>query len=91
MSAIDKTVGLYTWTMTDLGAAVCASFSQGTSAFGTNRTSQGGLTISVYRGRPEVVGVRQNDAIDPYATSTEGQAKARLALPEGGFAVRVSF
>jgi hypothetical protein len=27
----------------------------------------------------------------PYATSTEGQAKARLALPEGGFAVRVSF
>jgi hypothetical protein len=38
------------------------------SAFGTNRTNRVSLMMSVVRGRPEVAGRGQDDAIDPEAT-----------------------
>jgi hypothetical protein len=40
------------------------------SAFGTFETWRPALTTSVSKGRPEVVGRDQNDAIDPERTST---------------------
>ena len=40
------------------------------SANGTFETSRCTVTMSVYRGRPEVIGTRTNRHDDPYATST---------------------
>jgi hypothetical protein len=39
------------------------------TASGTNRTNRAGVTMSVDRGRPEVVAGRQTDANDPFRKS----------------------
>jgi uncharacterized protein YciI len=41
---------------------------QSMSPIGTNRTNRAGLLMSVNRGRPEVAGKGQTDAIDPTRT-----------------------
>ena len=43
------------------------------TASGTFETCQGGLMVSVVRGRPEVTGTQPTDAIDPKRQSSKDQ------------------
>ena len=56
-----RQLGFTSWTMTDLGAAVCASFSQGTPASGTKQTCRRPVRMSASEGSADIVNCQRSN------------------------------